>query len=118
MCGSFRGSKKQKSGKFHELPIIDTFCLPPPPPRMERGRGGRGGGRGGDREGEREREAGREGGALAKPGNQLVYYTKLQCPFVCLSVPPPPFSTRPSDRNQIGHTYSGRYGIHSQLKKS
>ena len=40
-----------------------------PPPRMERGRGGR---EGGDREGEREREAGREGGARAKPGNQLV----------------------------------------------
>ena len=37
--------------------------------------------------------------------------------FVCLSVPPPFFSTRPSDRNQIWHTYSGRYGTHSQLKK-
>ena len=40
--------------------------------------------------------------------------------FVCLSGclnPPPPifFSTRPSDRNQIWHTYSGRYGTHSQL---
>ena len=38
--------------------------------------------------------------------------------FVCLS--PPFFSTRPSDRNQIWHTYSahsGRYGTHSQLKK-
>ena len=40
-----------------------------PPPRMERGRGGR---EEGDREGEREREAGRKGGARAKPGNQLV----------------------------------------------
>ena len=56
--------KNQKSGKFHELPrkSIPFFN---PPPRMERGRGGR--------EGEREREAGREGGARAKPGNQLVY---------------------------------------------
>ena len=43
-----------------------------PPPRMERGRGGR---EGGDREG--EREAGREGGARAKPGNQLVQYIIL-----------------------------------------
>ena len=34
---------------------------------------------------------GREGGARAKPGNQLVYCIKLHCPFVCLSVPPPPF---------------------------
>ena len=48
----------------------------------------------------------------------LVYYIKLQFSLsVCLSVPPPPFSTRPSDRNQIWHTYSGRYGPHSQLKK-
>ena len=58
---------------------------------------------GGDKEGVREREAGREGGARAKPGNQLVYYTKLQCPFVCLY--PPLFSTRPSDRNQIWDTF-------------
>ena len=49
----------------------------------------------------------------AKPGNRLVYYIKLQCPFVCLSVPPI-FFTRPSDRNQIWHTYSGRCGTHSQ----
>ena len=37
-------------------------------------------------------EEGREGGARAKPGNQLVYYIKMQCPFVCVSVctPPPP----------------------------
>ena len=38
--------------------------------------------------------------------------------FVCLSVcTPPPFPTRPSDRNQIWHTYSGRYGTHSEIKK-
>ena len=47
----------------------NRYILCNPPPRMERGRGGR---EGGDREGEREREAGREGGARAKPGNQLV----------------------------------------------
>ena len=47
-----------------------------------------------------------------------IYYIKLQVPFVSLSVcTPPPFSTRPSDLNQIWHTYSGRYGTHSQLKK-
>ena len=47
----------------------------------------------------------------------VFYYVKLQRPFVCLSVcTPPPFSTRPSDRNQIWHTYSGRYGTHSQQK--
>ena len=80
--------------------------------------GGRGGREGGDREGEiRERETGREGGARAKPGNQLVYYIKLQFPFVCLSVCTLLFLTRPSDRNHIWHTYSGRYGTHSQLKK-
>ena len=40
------------------------------------------------------------------------------CLPVCLSVCTPPFfSTRPSDRNQIWHTYSGRHGTHSQLKK-
>ena len=52
------------------------------------------GGGEGDREGEKERgwweggrekgRGGREGEARAKPGNQLVYYIKLQCPFVCL----------------------------------
>ncbi len=47
---------------------------------MERGRGGLEGGREGGG------EEGREGGARAKPGNQLVYYIKLQCPFVCVSV--------------------------------
>ena len=52
-----------------------------------------------------------------------IYYIKLQLPFVCLSVClsvclyPPPLSTRPLDRNQIWHTYSGRYGTHSQLHK-
>ena len=52
-----------------------------------------------------------------------IYYIKLQkslsvCLPVCLSVPPPLFfSTRPSDRNQIWHTCSGRYGTHSELKK-
>ncbi len=52
----------------------------------------------------------------------IIYYIKLQkslsvCLPVCLSVPPPPFfSTRPSDRNQIWHTCSGRYGTHSELK--
>ena len=54
-------SKNQKSGKFHELPRKSiNFFKPPPPPRMERGRGGR---EGGDREGEggRGREAGKEG---------------------------------------------------------
>ena len=49
----------------------------------------------------------------------LVCTIKLQHPLsVCVSVPPTPFfSTRPVDRNQIWHTYSGRYGTHSQLKK-
>ena len=36
--------------------------------------------------------------------------------FVCL-YPPPFFYTRPSDRSQIWHTYSGTYGTHSQLTK-
>ena len=40
------------------------------------------------------------------------------CLSACLSVCTPPFfSTRPSDRNQIWHTCSGRYGTHSELKK-
>ena len=35
-----------------------------------------------------------------------------------VSVCVPPFlSTRPSDRNQILHTYSDRYGTHSHLNK-
>ena len=34
---------------------------------------------------------------------------------VCLY--PPFLSTRPSDRNQILHTYSDRYGTHSHLNK-
>ena len=46
-----------------------------------------------------------------------IYYIKLQRPFVCLSVCTPPFSTRQSNRNQIWHTYSGRYRTHSQLKQ-
>ena len=75
-----------------------------------------GGGKGGA-DGREKGRGGREGRARAKPGNLLVYYIKLQCPFVCLSVPPPPFSTRPSDCNQIWHTYSDRYGTGSHLKK-
>ena len=59
--GSFRGSKNQKSGKFHELPRKSIIFLTP----SEDGEGGV------DGTG-REREAGREGGARAKPGNQLV----------------------------------------------
>ncbi len=56
------------------------------------------------------------GGARAKLGNQLVYYIKLKFSLsVCLY--PPFFSTRSSDRNQIWHTYSGKYGTHSELKK-
>ena len=48
----------------------------------------------------------------------IIYYIKLQFSLsVSLSVPPPLFSTRPSDRNQIWHTYSGRYGTHSELRK-
>ena len=70
--GSIRGSKNdQKSEKFHELSRKSIHFFNPPP-RMERGRGGR---EGGGREGEREMEAGREGGARAKPGNQLVSNT-------------------------------------------
>ena len=68
--GSFRGSKNQKSGKFHEL-LRKLIHFSNPPPRMERGRGGR---EGGDREGEREREAGKEGGARAKPGNHAASF--------------------------------------------
>ena len=37
-------------------------------------------------------------------------------PAVSVSVPPF-LSTRPSDRNQILHTYSDRYGTHSHLNK-
>ena len=48
---------------------------------------------------------------------RAIYYIKLQCPFVCVSVPPF-FLTRPSNRNQIWHTFSDRYGTHSQLKKT
>ena len=50
----------------------------------------------------------------------IIYYIDLQRPFVCLSVClyPPPFSSRPSDCNQIWHTCSGIYGTHSQLKKN
>ena len=48
-------------------------------------------------------------------GVVVIYYIKLQFSLsVCLSVPPF-FPTRPSDRNQIWHTYSGRCGTHSQL---
>ena len=36
---------------------------------------------------------------------------------LCLSVCTLFFSTRPSDRNQIWHTYSDRYGTGSHLKK-
>ena len=44
-----------------------------------------------------------------------IYYIKLQRPFACVSVcTPPPLSTRPSDRDQIRHTYSDRYGTNSQ----
>ena len=45
---------------------------------------------------------------------------KLSCTHSCqLSVClyPPFLSTRPSDRNQILHTYSDRYGTHSHLNK-
>ena len=45
----------------------------------------------------------------------IIYYIKLQ--FSLSVCTPPFFSTRPSDRNQIWHTYSGRYGTHSELKK-
>ena len=60
--------------------------------------------------------------AVVTSRHNVIYYIKLQkslsvCPPVCLSVPPPFFSTRPSDRNQIWHTCSGRYGTHSELKK-
>ena len=45
---------------------------------------------------------------------------KLSCTHSCqLSVClyPPFLSKRPSDRNQILHTYSDRYGTHSHLNK-
>ena len=51
--GSFRGSTNQKSGKFHELPRKSIHFFNPPP-RMERGRGGRG-------QGGRKGEGGRQG---------------------------------------------------------
>ena len=41
------GQKNQKSGKCHELPRKSTHFFNPPP-RMERGRGGREGGRKGE----------------------------------------------------------------------
>ena len=37
----FRVSTNQKSGKCHELPGKSTHFLTPPPPKMERERGGR-----------------------------------------------------------------------------
>ena len=55
---------------------------------------------------------------VVRAGRWHIYYIKLQFSLsVCLSVPLPPFSTRSSDRNQIWHTYSGRYGTHSDIKK-
>ena len=59
----------KRPGNFMNCRENRDIFLTPPPPRMERGCGGR---EGGDREGERESEAGREGGARAKPDNQLV----------------------------------------------
>ena len=55
--------------------------------------------------------------------NNLLLYKAAEifvCLSACLSVctPPPFFSTRPSDRNQIWPTCSGRYGTHSELKKN
>ena len=55
---------------------------------------------------------------VVRAGRWHIYYIKLQFSLsVCLSVPLPPFSTRSSDRNQIWHIYSGRYGTHSDIKK-
>ena len=67
---SFRGSKNQKSGKFHELPgkLIHFFN----PPSEDGEREGRTGGRGQEGRG-RQPQAGMEGGARAKPGNQLFW---------------------------------------------
>ena len=48
-----------------------------------------------------------------------IYYIKLQHHFVCVCVcvcTPTFFPTRQSDRNQIWHTYSDRYGTDSHLK--
>ena len=38
--------------------------------------------------------------------------------IICVSVPTPLFSTRPSDRDQIWHVCADRYGTGSHLKKS
>ena len=101
--GGFRVSQIKRPGNVKNC-RENGYVFFNPPPRMVRGRGGR---EGGDRQGEREREAGREGGARAKPGNQLVYYIKLQCPFVCLSVcTPPPFSdTAVGPQQNLAHIF-------------
>ena len=47
---------------------------------------------------------------------RLLYKAAVSiCLSVCLY--PPPLSTRPSDRNQIWHTYSDRYGSGYHLNK-
>ena len=61
--GSFRGSKDQKSGKFHELPRKSIHFFNPLRGWREGGVDGREKGRG--------RQAGKEG-PEQKPGNQLV----------------------------------------------
>ena len=59
----------------------------------------------GGRKGEGGRQAGREGWARAKQGNQLVYYIKLQCPFVCLSVPPLFSDTAVGPQPNLAHIF-------------
>ena len=58
--GGFRGSKYQKSGKFHELPRKSKTNLTPPPLRGWRD-GGADGRDGTGREKGRGRQAGKEG---------------------------------------------------------
>ena len=51
------------------------------------------------------------------PQSRLLYKAAVSL-CVCLQlIRYSNFSTQPSDRKQIWHTYSDRYGTHSQLKK-
>ena len=45
------------------------------------------------------------------------YPVAIHASYQCVSTLSPFLSTRPSDRNQILHTYSDRYGTHSHLNK-
>ena len=56
-------------------------------------------------------------GHVMRRGESNLLYKAAVSLCLYVSAPPPFFSTRPLDRNHIWHTYSGRYGTNSQLKK-